>query len=72
MVVNAVMISLGLIFVVLAYLNERQERKLFEEYKVDDKIKNPLPNIWFWVLANIFGQIVNEIESGLIYSYYKG
>lgn len=34
--------------------------------------KTSMKAIWVWVIANIFGQIVNEIESGLIYNYYGG
>lgn len=32
--------------------------------------KNPLTDIWIWVCLNIIGQIFNEVENSLIYSYY--
>ena len=39
---------------------------------MDIRVANPLENIWIWVIANIIGQIIREIESGLIYDYYNG
>lgn len=64
------MITLGIIFFYLAYRNETDELKKFEEYKVGSLNTSPLRNIWIWVCLNIFGQIINEIENCLIYSYY--
>lgn len=65
------MIALGIFFFALAYQNETEEKKKFEEYKAS-MVKNPLSNIWIWVSLNIVGQLMSEVESILIYNYYGG
>jgi hypothetical protein len=72
------MISLGILFFILAYQNEVHEKMKFDHYKVEEKVgpeqkvQSPIATIWFWVLANIAGQIVSEVESGLVYDFYDG
>ena len=70
--VNAVMILLGALFFFLAYRNETEERRKFEEFKASCQVSNPLKSIWVWVCLNLVGQIISEVENGLIYSYYGG
>lgn len=41
-------------------------------YNLRYAVNSPLFTIWIWVMANILGQIINEIENGLIYSTYGG
>lgn len=66
------MILLGALFFVLAYRNETEERRKFEEFKASCQVTNPLKSIWVWVCLNLVGQIISEVENGLIYSYYGG
>jgi multisubunit Na+/H+ antiporter MnhB subunit len=60
-IIDAIMIVLGIVFFYLAYRNETEEKKKFEEFQVSSLAKSPLRDVWIWVCLNILGQIFNEV-----------